>query len=76
LGRALELLDNDYSNMSDDEGGAPEDLNGIMHLYLDETSGKRSFEYDPTQRTFTGCGGPTFEAHHQMPTFLMLFCLF
>jgi hypothetical protein len=45
-------------------------------LYSDVTWEKGSFEYDPPRRAFTGCGGPTFEAHHRMPTFLMLFRLF
>jgi hypothetical protein len=74
--RVPELFEEDYSSMSDDEGGAIGDMNGIPHLYRDETWDKRSFEYDPPRRAFTGCGGPTFEAHHRMPTFLMLFRLF
>jgi hypothetical protein len=74
--RVPELSEEDYSSMSDDEGGAIGDMNGIPHLYRDETWDKRSFEYDPPRRVFTGCGGPTFEAHHRMPTFLMLFRFF
>jgi hypothetical protein len=74
--RNFELSDDDYSSDSDDEGGATGDLNGIKHVYRDETWGKESFEYDPPRRAFTGCGGPTFEALRRMPTFLMLFHLF
>jgi hypothetical protein len=62
--------------MSEEEEGAPGDVNGISHLYRDETWGKGSLEYDPPRRGFTGCGDPTFEAHHRMPMFLMLFHLF
>jgi hypothetical protein len=74
--RVPELSEEDYSSMSDDERGAIGDMNGILHLYSDVTWEKGSFEYDPPRRAFTGCGGPTFEAHHRMPTFLMLFRLF
>jgi hypothetical protein len=74
--RNFELSDDDHSSESDDDGRAIGDLNGIKHLYRDETWGKESFEYDPPQRAFTRCGGPTFEALHRMPTFLMLFRLF
>jgi hypothetical protein len=58
------------------KGGGLGDLNGLAHLYRDETWGKDNVEYDPPRRPFTGCGGPTFEAHHRIPTFLMLFRLF
>jgi hypothetical protein len=76
LGRAPELSEDENSSMSDDEEGAPGDVNGIPHLHRDETWSKGIFDYDPLQRAFTGCGGPTYEAHHRMPTFLMLFRLF
>jgi hypothetical protein len=76
MGWASKLSNDDDSSMYDDEGWDPGDLNGIPHLYRDETWGKDSFEYDPPRRQFTRSGGPTFEAHHQMPTFLMLFRLF
>jgi hypothetical protein len=74
--RVPKLLDDEYSNMSDDEGGATRDLNGIKYFYCDKTWKKESFEYVPPWRTFTGCGGPTFQALYGMPTFIMFFCLF
>jgi hypothetical protein len=70
------MSDDENSSISDDEEGALRDVNGILHLYRDETWDKGSFDYDPPRRAFTGCGGPIYEAHHRMPTFLMLFRLF
>ena len=46
--------------MFEEEGGALGDVNDISHSYRDETWRKRSLEYDPPQRGFTGCGGLTF----------------
>jgi hypothetical protein len=76
LERVPGFPNDEYSSMSEEEEGAPGDVNGISHLYRDETWGKGSLEYDPPRRGFTGCGDPTFEAHHRMPMFLMLFHLF
>jgi hypothetical protein len=42
-----ELSDDEYSNMSDDEGGATRDLNSVKYLYCDKTWRKWSFEYVP-----------------------------
>jgi hypothetical protein len=47
LEKVPELFEEDYSSMSDDEGGANGHLNGIPHLYHDKTWNKGSFEYDP-----------------------------
>jgi hypothetical protein len=76
LERVLGFPNDEYSSMSKEEVGALGNVNGISHLYRDETWGKGSLEYDLPRRGFTRCGGPTFEAHHRMPTFLMFFCLF
>jgi hypothetical protein len=76
MGRVLELSDEDYSSMSDEEGQDNGDVNGIPHMFRDETWRKESFEYDLPRTAFTSSGGPTFEAHLRMPTFLMLFRLF
>jgi hypothetical protein len=76
LERVPGFQNDEYSSESEEEERAPGDVNGISYLYGDETWGKGSLEYDPPRRGFTECGGPTFEAHHRMPTFLMFFCLF
>ena len=62
--RVPRFPNDEYSSMSEEEEGAPGDVNSIFHFYRDETWEKGSLEYNPLQRRFIRCEGPTFEAYY------------
>jgi hypothetical protein len=70
----LEKSDSDASE--EEMQGGVEDLNGVKHLYHDQTWTKERFAFDPPPMEFNGVGGPRGTLFHRMPTFMMLFRLF
>jgi hypothetical protein len=70
----LDISDSD-SSKEEMEGGV-ENINGVRHIYRDETWTKQKFAFDPPSMEFTGVGGPRGTIFHRMPTFMMLFRLF
>jgi hypothetical protein len=70
----LDISDSDSSE-EEMEGGV-ENINGVRHMYRDETWTKQKIAFDPPPMEFIGVGGPRGTIFHRMPTFMMLFQLF
>ena len=65
--------DNDKEDFSGEESG--ENLEGICHVFRDETWNQNNFIYDPTPLPFTGQKGWTTYCRY-LPTFLYLWEIF